>query len=868
MSYQITTDFKAGLDARKYKLALPAGALTEIINAHITSGAEIEKRKKFLRVPIPAGTFGAQETKDGIVVFGSRETSWPCSPVLGIGGITRIGGQVFATIQKFVEYAPAVGQTLVVSDGSDASLNGTITVTSVLIAGTAAIIGYAQAGSIIVGGSATYTLQFPAPFIFQRLVHPVAGVTMTGIPASTYFNGEVQSLSSWSNGDLLAFSGGTIEDDFFVGLQSNITPTPFSLANKLADAIDATGKFTTVKAVLPTYLYIQITGGTASAGVNYVGAITYDFGRVVTLPDSSLSGSRAATTFTLSATVDWTTSNNATALAVKAAVNANPYGFTAFVGTDGAYGMSANVVIIVPPATDFNGATLGVADTDQLDVTAHGNVVLYVPPYDASFSVFSIPSQSSSNPYNVAVAVEDANLTYKLVSNGVAATLPTSAAGQFTIWQGSSNVAATDVLTISGIPANNNTVTIGASGTNQRIYTFVTFLTGTANQVLIGADAATSLTNLVAAINGTAGAGSIYSVGTSANPLVSASAVVALATTVTSSIGGTAGNIPVTESSAVLAWTNPTLTGGGPDTNQITQITVGTQPLLASYVSFNKTPVQTAADVVAAINAYQGTSGFTATAKDNVVTISAVNPGTSVNEATVTIVSAGNVCIANCALYVYGTGGSNISAITANGTNLLTATMTFQDGGHPTETMAQFCARVAANINANSGVSLYLAYSSANVISISAVTVSSIDSAVDVEVTSTLSLAPTTTTPLLATVNTNQISMVQTVPGNFNDSTAPTSINAPNSALVTVTGGVPPYSYNWTSLGTTALFKPQLVGFSNQWWVEARTQIGTIIQGHTSVPTYGYQRGTESWICTVTDATGLQFIAPVIYLTF
>jgi len=67
---------------------------------------------------------------------------------------------------------------------------------------------------------------------------------------------------------------------------------------------------------------------------------------------------------------------------------------------------------------------------------------------------------------------------------------------------------ANGTISFSGNPANNDTVTVDGV-----VYTFKT-VTPTANEVLIGADLYASIDNLVAAINGNAGAGTTYGTGT------------------------------------------------------------------------------------------------------------------------------------------------------------------------------------------------------------------------------------------------------------------------------------------------------------------------------------------------------------------
>ncbi len=59
MPYFFIHDFSAGLDLRKSAVTAPAGTLRRIVNAHVTPGGEIEKRKAFVKkAQAPAGCFG------------------------------------------------------------------------------------------------------------------------------------------------------------------------------------------------------------------------------------------------------------------------------------------------------------------------------------------------------------------------------------------------------------------------------------------------------------------------------------------------------------------------------------------------------------------------------------------------------------------------------------------------------------------------------------------------------------------------------------------------------------------------------------------------------------------------------------------
>lgn len=115
-------------------------------------------------------------------------------------------------------------------------------------------------------------------------------------------------------------------------------------------------------------------------------------------------------------------------------------------------------------------------------------------------------------------------------------------------------------LTFSGSALTDaDTVTIGV-----RTYTFKTVLSGAANEVLIGAVTA-SLVNLKAAVNGAAGAGTIYSTGTVAHADVDAT--ILTGTTVLlfeAKLAGIAGNlIAKSEVSTNLLWDAGTTFSGG-----------------------------------------------------------------------------------------------------------------------------------------------------------------------------------------------------------------------------------------------------------------------------------------------------------------
>lgn len=117
---------------------------------------------------------------------------------------------------------------------------------------------------------------------------------------------------------------------------------------------------------------------------------------------------------------------------------------------------------------------------------------------------------------------------------------------------------ATGTLTLSGNAVADQTVTIG-----NKTYTWKASVTTTANQVKIGATASDSLDNLIAAITGGAGSGSLYGSATTVHTQVTAAAGAGDTMTVTALEGGDIGNsYATTETMSAGSFGAATLTGG------------------------------------------------------------------------------------------------------------------------------------------------------------------------------------------------------------------------------------------------------------------------------------------------------------------
>jgi hypothetical protein len=134
----------------------------------------------------------------------------------------------------------------------------------------------------------------------------------------------------------------------------------------------------------------------------------------------------------------------------------------------------------------------------------------------------------------------------------------------------SAGVKASGVLTGSGVFTAGETITVG-----NKTYTMVASLTNhIANQILIGADLATSLDNIKSAVNATTGAGTVYSYGTEAHTQVTATTNTDTAQTFEAISVGTAGNSIATTTTAANASFGAANLASGVDINKTINNTI------------------------------------------------------------------------------------------------------------------------------------------------------------------------------------------------------------------------------------------------------------------------------------------------------
>jgi hypothetical protein len=82
----VIDNFAAGLDTRKSALTSAPGTLQRLINATITPGGEIAKRRAFVKVATLTNTFGLAATENTLYAFTRNVVIAP--PALGIAGVS------------------------------------------------------------------------------------------------------------------------------------------------------------------------------------------------------------------------------------------------------------------------------------------------------------------------------------------------------------------------------------------------------------------------------------------------------------------------------------------------------------------------------------------------------------------------------------------------------------------------------------------------------------------------------------------------------------------------------------------------------------------------------------------------------------
>lgn len=774
MSYQVITDFRQGLDARKYKLALPPGTLLKGRNGHITQGGEFEKRKSFVPVTVPAPyagkVYGLQPAESGIYLFGGYTIVAPTFQRSRTANVAT----VYIPRLSIAAGAIAVTTPINVSGMGGAGYNVTNVAVTVRFDDGAV---YVQLSYPSIGPDEALTNDFTgrvirtadviaAPYLYQLIVHPAYAAAGAGAAAPTL------SDIVWS----------TLYGD-----------QPFVLA-KFSDG-----------SVFPYY-----------AGVY--------------LPDGALG--------------------------------------LEFLGVDA----SANT-LLTKIAEKINTLT-------NYTATMTGFGVL---------DIFSVPTTLNGTPFSAAVTESSAGgaVVAQQQTTGLASTAAAQAVGSFQIVSAGAGSVATGTITNSGdINMNDgDTLTIGTT-----VYRFKSVMAQAYDVKLSGAGPATTLTSLAAAINGTGVVGTDYFAGTLAHPTVRCTALNTTVLHRTLSIaaitGGTAGNAIALSSTASTRLVVSAATLTGAVDSKVNQIVVnGATNLLAAPVAFATDEPTTAAAVALAINANPA-SGYQATSDGSTVTIMAQVAGAGPNGYSVQVQAQGAIVCGSGAFSLTGSGFT-LDYCKANGVDLMNDSILLANElvmTYPQVTgqvLADFCRAVANNINSGTATHGYLAHCAGGSISVyvgKATTISTeAQRVLEVSVTApagqTGAAIPVTVTPLSVALDTNALAI---------------GVGGKSGAVTAaVQGGVAPFTYRWSQVGSNVIgvranspksaqttFSQTGVSPTLQTQIRTynklpATQQADYLKKHPAVAAYLAATSTNqvTAICTVTDALGEQADSDAVYIT-
>ncbi len=281
-------------------------------------------------------------------------------------------------------------------------------------------------------------------------------------------------------------------------------------------------------------------------------------------------------------------------------------------------GLHANITALTQSARNANDGVgnLQVADGSLAQVTTLLNRAVTLATESATGTVSNAQRVALDSEFS-AIKAEIDRIGTNTTFNGTAVftATPTNIYLSDSTSGGASNIGVTTgLLSSSGIGLTANaagtltstgnatatkTITVGAT-----TYTYVAALSGAANEVLIGANAAATLANLTAAVNGSGGAGTTYGTGTVANASAMA---VATATTVSfvAKAPGTAGNtVATTTTDAANTFGGATLTGGGTGVATLTSAVLA-QAALTNINAAISSVAATRGQIGAAINRLQ-----------------------------------------------------------------------------------------------------------------------------------------------------------------------------------------------------------------------------------------------------------------------
>lgn len=316
MPYLAIEDFRRGMDRTRKRVAGEPGQLWTLKNGHISRGGDIERSKRFVSTyTLPSGTFHLAALKSQLYTFGSADLA--ATVPLGVQ-YQRLQAPSTPTMTRLLDAKVFAGALYTIAEYDDGSIyhfyDGTrVSDWDTVVGSTVTPEEVAEALAFKLNRDSAISAE-----VFGAVVQITAKTAGTAFTIS----------GSASDG-----SGGadTTEDLTVASVQANVAAV------------------TEVQATAT----VQITDGTADAGVNTINSITIDGTELVATP------------------VDWTGSHATTAINLATEINNTTATHTY---TASAAGDTVTLTAQAGTGTGPNGDLVVVTPTGNVAVTASSTV--------------------------------------------------------------------------------------------------------------------------------------------------------------------------------------------------------------------------------------------------------------------------------------------------------------------------------------------------------------------------------------------------------------------------------------------------------------------------------------------------------------
>ena len=331
MTYLSVSDFKHGIDRRRPQVNGAPGALWTARNCVLSRGGDIEACKKFVaEYALPAGTYGLAGVNARPVVFGTAAAPGGLPADISYKQLTYTGG---STIVKLHDAKPFAGKMYAIAEFADGDVRHFYDGVEVAEWRTVA--------------DASWTYDTVAKLLAEKIN------ARSDVSAKSVDNRVL--VEAVTEGTGFTCTTGTTDDANVAGSLPTATKTTLQANVAAVAEVRATSTIT-------------ITGGTVSAGVNYVSQIAVGINNLLATPinfvlDNSATANAVALAITSAAVAGY----SATAVGPIITILAPPGLGATINGTAPVVTLAGNVT---KSQTSFAGGVTAVAAATQLEQIA------------------------------------------------------------------------------------------------------------------------------------------------------------------------------------------------------------------------------------------------------------------------------------------------------------------------------------------------------------------------------------------------------------------------------------------------------------------------------------------------------------------